>query len=187
MSDAPEFQYRGDYEEWLLAMLNPRRNQTQWRALVRALALACQQAEDLAWDVFLSNQLDNASGITLKYAGRKVGEEIGELTESEFRKIISARLRVMKTNGSPDDLLDILKAATGATSVAYYGGNAAFVLIAYRQGFMRDEYAARIKKLIRLGKPVGVSMEVIEAIQLTDAFHYDVGPGYDLGRYSRVL
>jgi len=187
MSDAPEFQYRGDYVEWMLKMLNPRRNQPNFRALVRAFAKACQLAEDLAWDVFLSSQLENASGITLIFAGRKVGEELGGLDEVEFRRIISARIRIGKSLGTPDDFIEIYKAATAAESVKYFGGNAGFVLVAHRQSLMRDEYAGRVSQLMRLAKPVGVHMTLVEAFSESESFTYDNGPGYNVGLYARVL
>jgi len=187
MTDAPEFQYRNDYEDWMLRMLNPRRNQKHFRALIRAIAQACQIAEDGAWNSFLSNQLESASGITLVYAGRKVGEEKGDLDEAEFKRIISARLRALKTRGEPDDLIAIYKALTGADLVLYFGGNGAFVLVAHRSSLMRPEYVARVSATMRLAKPVGIHMQLVEALPPSSTFTYDVGPGYGIGRYSRVI
>lgn len=187
MSDAPEFQYRGNYVEWLQGFINPRRNQKNFRALVRAIGLACQHAEDLVWDVWLSNQLDNATGITLVYAGRKVGEEKGQLDDQEFKRIISARLRIAKTRSEPDDLIEIFKAVTGAEVVKYFGGASAFVLVAHRQAFMREEYRVRVRQVMRLAKPLGVHMELVEALLESESFTYNDGPGYNVGRYARVL
>lgn len=187
MSDAPEFKYRADYEDWMLAMLNPRRNGPNFRALVRAFAAACQLTEDLIWDVNLSTMLDSASGLTLVHAGRKVGEELGELDEVEFKRIIRARLRINQTSGSPDDLCEIYQALTGAGEVTYYGGPASFVIVAYRDSFMRDAYARRVVTSMRLAKPAGIHMQLVEALLPAETFTYDVGPGYGVGRYSRVI
>lgn len=187
MTIRPEFQYKPDYEETAISRLNPRRNGPKWQALMRAAAWGGQLIEDLTWDFAVSAMLENANGILLTHAASKVGERRGDLNDVELKRFIAARIQINLCNGSPNEMIKILRTLTNPIQIRYYEGSAGFAIVVWRDAFMREAYRLRVREAMELCRPAGFKMHLIEALAPDAAFTYQDGPGYDVGQYSRII
>lgn len=167
-------------------MLSQDRTKPRLVAGVRASACMAQWLEDIAFDLLLSNNIENATGNLLDRWGRFVGEPRGGLDDEAYRGFVSARLAANLSGGTIDELLRIIASTTAPSKVwqeDLFPG--AFALICERAQPMSDSLRARVSGFVRDLKAGGIGLTMIETT--TNAFTYDDGPGFDAGELSRIL
>jgi hypothetical protein len=84
-----------------------------YRAILRALAEECQEAENMLWQVLLSRYVDHAFGKSLDYIGNRVGEPRASLNDPDYRVRIKARILINRSCGRAEDILLIIRALGG--------------------------------------------------------------------------
>lgn len=167
-------------------MLSQDRIKPRMVALVRASACMAQCLEDIAFDLLLSNSIENATGDLLDRWGRFVGAARGGLEDEAYRGFVRARLAANLSGGTVDELLRIFASITAPSKVwqeDLFPG--AFALICERAQPLSDSLRARVRGLMRDLKAGGVGLTMIETT--TNAFTYDNGPGFGSGELSRIL
>lgn len=80
-------------------------------AIVSAWAVQSQEIEDLFVDLIVLFALPNATGDQLDILGQTVGEERLGRSDDDYRVAIGARIKMNKSNGSVEDIYEVLKAA----------------------------------------------------------------------------
>lgn len=188
MSDAvTKLLHVGDHEDRAQSeLLFVNRYRPRIVALVRSLASGVQLLEDPVFDFITGWRVDLVSGRALDVFGVIVGEPRAGLDDATYRRFIQARILANISKGTRDDLLEIWQLVMGADSVRYFDAwPAGFMLAAWRSEFLDDVTRLRARLFMADIKPAGVAMNLIEG--LTTAFTYDIGPGYDIGPYSRYL
>lgn len=78
-------------------------------ALIESIGAEIQDAEDSLGDVFDQHFLDNAVGAQLDGLGSIVDEARKGRDDSEYRTAIKAKEASLRSNGSPDDLLQVVR------------------------------------------------------------------------------
>ena len=175
-------------------------HQPRITALIQALALGVQCLEDAIFDLDISSTLPNATGATLDQWGSLVGERRGGLSDDDYRVFIEAKLLVLRSNGTPDELIEIFRRITAPQISIRYAQypRASFGLWVLRSEAMSDRRALRVGEFMRQAKPGGTEMWLVESITGYFGFKDDPGHpgvpedagdslGWDEGRYSRVL
>jgi hypothetical protein len=169
-------------------------------ALVQALGLGIQCLESNLFGMHISTALPNATGDALDKWGALVGERRGGLSDDDYRVFIDAKLMVLRSNGSPDELIDIFAKITAPQISVRFNlyPRASFGLWVLREEAMGDNRARRVGEFMRQAKPGGTEMWLVESISGYFGFKDDPGHpgvpadagdslGWDEGRFSRVL
>ena len=106
----------------------------------------CQELEDAAWDVILKRMIDNAENAQLDTIGKIVGQLRNGQSDSVYRIYITARIRINRSQGHADDVIDVL-ILVEAAALAYSEYYPATSLVTYA-----DAPATDPRILIDLGK-----------------------------------
>lgn len=75
-----------------------------------------QDLEDAGWSILEGYDLNNATNAQLKVLGRIVGAEPADLNDENFRTLIRARIKALRSNGKPNELIAILALASADTA-----------------------------------------------------------------------
>jgi hypothetical protein len=197
-----DFVLEPDHTGIMLARMPSQfRNKPRMRALIQAIGLGVQTLEEEAFDVLISTTLPVATGESLNQWGVLVGEARGGLSDEDYRVFIEARILVNKTNGSPDELIEIFRLITAPQiSIRYVQfPKATFGIWVFRESPMGDRRVLRVANMMRDAKPGGVEMILVEEITGYFGFNNDPGHpgvpedppdavlGFDIGLFSRSI
>lgn len=192
--------YVPDHAEIMVERLPLQFHTPRTLALVRALGLGAQCLESEIFGYLTGSALPVAFGAELDKWGALVGERRGGLDDDNYRVFIDAKLLVLRSNGTPDELIEIFRRVTAPqVSVRYTQyPHASFGLWVLRDSPMGDRRARRVGEFMRQAKPGGTEMWLVESISGYFGFSDDPGHpgveeddgsslGWDEGRFSRVL
>lgn len=92
----------------LARFLEQFKNKKNINALAASYLHQIQEFENACWEVILFRLLDNAEGVQLDTIGRIVGRGRGELIDSDYKIAIRAQIRINRSCGTPNDLIDVM-------------------------------------------------------------------------------
>lgn len=158
-----------------------------------------QETEDLCYDYLLEQLLSDAQGVHLDRLGSKIGERRGPFTDDDvYRRIIAARVLANVSEGLYETLIAIVDLVmedflTGALpDVRVFQIGRAHVRIEFDVD--SDPGDDLKNKLVELfdGETTdacagGVSCRLVMTSDPAPPFRYNLGPGYNAGRYATVL
>lgn len=106
------------YEDGLVAggvdlLLEQFRGKPRIEALLGVFLGQLQHAETAWWQLLVERHLDTASGAALDQLGAIVGESRDGRSDAAYRPFLRARIRVNRSFGRPEDLLDVLRLLLG--------------------------------------------------------------------------
>ena len=182
-----EIVYIPDYRDLASALLlSQYRESPRVQALIKALAGATQEIEDISFDLLVSTTLSAASGWALDQWGAVVGEDRGGLDDEDYRRFIEARILANLSDDTIDRMISVFEIVAGPGEVRYFElYPAAYALTIKRDSPLTDALRSRIRALMQSIKPAGVGLTLIEGSR--QAYQYDLGPGLDDGEFSRIL
>ena len=126
-------------------------------AFYRALGAGTQLAEDWSWAVISSLQLGNAVGTSLDAIGSIVREQRGDLTDDEYRRIITAVIRARFSSGGYDDLREVWTLLLDPRSYRLdIRGTPSFQLFAVVDEIPRAAFLARARTVMDSAKALGM-------------------------------
>lgn len=165
------------------------------RALVTALAEGAQVVADEVYDLIVSLDLDTATGAHLDVRGSRVFEQRRGLTDDEYRQIIRAKIRALRSCGTAADIYEVaLLVAPPGSSVILRELPVAAYEITFRADPSRipsDRLRRRMRALLDIVRPVGWNPEYfLEAARPAFAFDGPADPllaGYDEGAFIGLL
>jgi hypothetical protein len=70
-----------------------------------------QKLEDATWEVVQSRHIDLAEGLALDFLGKVVGRPRLGLGDPDFRIAIRCQIRINRSSGRPEDLIDVTRLA----------------------------------------------------------------------------
>lgn len=104
---------------------------TKLQAFISAFMSESQALENAMQDLLTMRTLDNAVGAQLDVIGKKVGQARNGLDDDDYRRYCRARVAANRSNGVPEDLIKVAKAATAdalAKIIINNSGTAALIL-----------------------------------------------------------
>lgn len=108
-------EYSGDHcDDALNKLLEQYKGKPRIEAFLCALVDQIQDLEAAQWQLLDIRALDNAQGEQLKGIGRILGEEQGSFDEETFRALLRAKVRVLRSSGRFDDLVEVLFLVQGS-------------------------------------------------------------------------
>lgn len=96
-------------EHGVLKFAAPFWGKPRWAALFVAIGRQIQEVEDALCAVIDSRALDNATGAQLALLGKLVGQADPGLGEAVFKNLIRVRIRINRSEGGRDDLIEVLQ------------------------------------------------------------------------------
>jgi hypothetical protein len=164
------------------------------RALISILMDRVQEFEDLAYDVLLEQLIENAQGVHLERLGRRIGEKRGSFTDDdEYRRVIKARALANASECAIQTIIDITETvmephlSVPEPNIRLYQHGRKHIRVEYDVDTdPGDALRLALVRLVGIAKCGGTSYRVIE-VDNSDSFRYDLGPGYDVGTYARII
>ena len=83
------------------------RNKADLDAWTKTYLKQLQDLEDAIFEVILGRILDNAIGVQLDIIGKLVGQPRTDASDDRYRTLISARIRINRSSGTPEDLIGV--------------------------------------------------------------------------------
>lgn len=102
-------------------------DQTELRKLLANLVAPVQEAASVAYDIYRSDDLDTAADAQLDTLGAIVGEKREGRTDAAYRVAIRARIAINLATGTPNEVLDIMRAVVGEPGELFENDTAAFL------------------------------------------------------------
>lgn len=127
-------------------------------ALIESIGAEIQDAENSLGDVFDQHFIDNAVGAQLDGLGEIVDEDRKGKADPEYRTVLKAKDRALRSNGSPEDLIAVVRLVISAVAFALEEMFPAHVKISMEVNGLD---APEIATLLSLARPAGVSGALI--------------------------
>lgn len=164
------------------------------QALVSILLDRVQEFENLAWAYYLEQLIDNAIGVHLERLGRRIGEKRGPFTDDiEYRRVIKARALANASECAIQTIVDIADLimsphlSAPAPNIRFLPhGRKHFRLEYDIDTDPGDDLRNALVRLVGIARCGGTSYTIVEVDNST-SFRYDLGPGYDVGTYARII
>lgn len=168
---------------------------TNWDKMLSLFCHFMQEAEDNIYDLVISRMLDNANDAQLDQWGAVIGELREGEADSAYRNIIKARIRANSSNGNIEDLLIILEFLTLSSGLvqSYTRLNEQFparISMSFITFYpLSDSTRNRIKRMIELARPAGVSLfGIVECRSGYFGFDKDDDAvGFDYGVFGSLI
>ena len=113
-----------DHVDTALALLVQQfQDKERIRFLLGALVSQVQGVEDTLWDLHIARRLARAAGAQLDGIGRIVGLRRGRLIEESYRTYLRAQIRLLRSHGTPEDLLAMVSLIVGPEVSVELDGN----------------------------------------------------------------
>jgi len=141
-----------------------------------------QEIENALWDVLIARGIDQATDAQLDILGAIVNQPRRGLTDDDYRTFIRARIAVNRSNGRPDDLIEILQLITidlPESIIVYQDRPEAgiFIQIASDIGTL---VPAHIIELLNDARPAGVELQFSYLLGLSsEAFSFASSTAYE--------
>lgn len=99
-------------------LLEQLKGKEKLEAFLRALVGPIQDMEEVAHDLDTEMRLDNAAGAQLDMIGRIVKLARGPLGDEAYRTRLHARIRANRSEGTPDDVLAVLRLMVASNGIS---------------------------------------------------------------------
>lgn len=172
--------------EALANLVSQFRGKAYVEATLSAFVQQVQDLEDVFFELLEERFIDDAVGAQLDGFGSIVGEARESRPDDEYKTAIKARIQLNLGNGTPEDIIGLVRSVAGNVRVKvtdYYP--AAFIadVVDPIDPLVIDP--ARLLAIVQTGKPAGVYASV--TYHVVGEFKFDTGPGFDEGKYGGAL
>lgn len=113
------------------------RNKTNITALIDAVGKELQEIEEMIFEFYRQERLDEAVGSWLDIIGEIVNIKRNGRSDDEYRKAIKLKILINICKGTPEEVIEIYRQVTGSTSVNLFEYFPAVVHI-YGNGNIED-------------------------------------------------
>lgn len=183
----PQPTERDDVQSSMLRrLLGQFRTADNIRSLIRALATELQAIEQVFWDLYWNIGLNVAQGDTLELWGSLLNEARRGRDNDTYKAFLQTKVLRNTSQGTPERLIEILKALTNAATIQITEGSA-WVSLTFRGGSVPASIRPLLALFLQAASAAGV--EVVQVVEEPlNAFRFDTaGSGFDEGQFSRVI
>lgn len=181
--------HAGNYARRARALLPAQfRDLPGWIAWTKAVGAVFQALEDNAFSAIVDRHLTTATGVHLRRWGRLVGEQQLNLTASEFRRVIRAKILALRSKGDADTLVRVYAVLMNTDDVFVTSYTKHLRLEARRELALSDAMASRVPKVMGTARKPGEGVTLVEA--LPGPLGFDENPnalGLGAGLLGRTL
>lgn len=165
------------------------------RDMISILVEPLQELEDVFHDILEKRILANATDAQLDGLGELVGEACEGREASVYQEAIRIRILINKCSGTPEEIIAILLATfcneqtiTADPPVIYqsmYPAGFIVYLVNYLAGNWNEFPMRRYQNVLRDITGAGIGSQIW--VHPAGAFRFDLGPGYDVGKYGGAI
>jgi len=172
--------------EALARLISQFRGKPNLEAILSVVIKQVQDLENVSFELLTERYIDVAEGAQVDGFGAIVGEAREGRGDAEYKIAIKARMQLNLGNGTPEDIIQLIRGIAGDVRVRIYEF--------YPAAFMAEIVdpidplvvdPARILGIVQAGKPAGVWC--IVGFGVIGSFRFDAGPGFDIGKYGGAL
>lgn len=87
--------------------------------MIRAMITPLQDIQDTLYAILTQTYVSNAVGVALDSVGLYVGIMRNGFTDAVFRLFIYVQIAINNSDGTPNEIIEIMELITGATNVLY--------------------------------------------------------------------
>ena len=151
-----------------------------------------QELDDALWQLATERYLDvtvdsvyyEAVGIQLDVIGSILAESRGAMTDDEYRLVLKAKIRLIKSSGTVEELVAIFHALFPLATITVTTRPPAYVSV-HVSGVITATEGAIGRRMCRQGRAAGVHGSFRWQEDATAAlFTLDTGPGLDVGHLA---
>lgn len=181
--------------EALANFIEQFKNKPNFVAVTTAIVNQIQDLEEAFFELLTDRYLDVAFGVQLDGLGLIVDEDREGRGDDEYRIAIRARILLNLGDGTPEDLIELLKAVSDGGTVQlteyYPAALTMFVLLA-----LDLTTALRLNRALQSGKSAGVDAHLIYGeSDPGELFRFDYGRdwgtppniGFDQGKWAGII
>jgi len=162
-----------DHTDTALALLAQQfQTKERIRSLLSALVSQVQGTEDTLWDLHIDRRLARATDAQLDGIGRMVGLRRGRLSEESYRTYLRAQIRLLRSHGTPEDLVAVVAIVAGSGSAVEIDEYRPTSVVVRVWGSLDDAALDDIVALVGKARPAGVR-GYVESGAATGAFTFD--------------
>lgn len=154
-------------------LLEQFKDKARLKTLVDIYSEQCQELENVFWDLYVKRRIDTAEGDQLRILGRIVGLVKGTTSDADFRVLVAARIRVLLSRGTFNDLVRIIRLTIGTDT------SKRTIKEVYPAGLQIEllevpTFSVLIfARLMRAAKAAGVSLEISYVPPTGEWFTFD--------------
>jgi hypothetical protein len=191
MSNSSGYPHIPDHADRAVALLGSSFRTPGFEALVRACVAPVQVMEDFCAAVYTGLNVDSATGYALELLGALVGEQRGTLADDEYRRLVKAKARALRSTGAVVDALAVANLALapdgGARVVELPPCYYEVTLPADPSREFSAEMRVRVRRVLELARPAGWGAQYI--YHVANPFAFDGPPelGWDEGGFADIL
>jgi hypothetical protein len=173
--------------EAILNLIAKFTDQPNFQAMITALVNQVQEVENALFELIDERTLDTAVGVQLDGIGSILGEDREGKSDSDYRTALRARILLNIGSGTPEELIEMVSLLTGSKNNELTEYHPAALTI-FVLGALTFTEASNVNAALQSGKPAGVLAHLIYGESPTaELFQYDLGPGYDQGKWATIL
>lgn len=170
-----------DHAPQAVSQLPTQRRRPRFEAFVRLLATRIQALEDVFWSILGGRMLDSAVGAQLDVLGAIVGVRRGGLDDDAFRLLVRVRIRLNRSAGTGDDVLEVFRLLLGDASNTLTLREYPPASFELHVGGQLPVDHARALEILRDARAVGVSGVLVwSAHPDADTFAFSDGAGIEI-------
>lgn len=106
-------------DEGLAYLIEQFKTRPVIEGILKSYLSLCQTVEDALWAIIEARDLDVATGINLDTLGDIVGEKRLGRNDTVYRAAIRLRIRVNRSQGRAEDIIDVARLASGGVFKYY--------------------------------------------------------------------
>jgi len=173
-------------EDGLGELLSQFGDSANMRAILAAFLRPLQELENDSVAILEQMPLDVAAGVNLDVWGEIAGVARDGRTDDVYRALIKVTITAQRASGTVNAILDLVSELSGGGAVDYTPQYPAkFRLTITPPAPLTAQQIADILAALEAVVAAGVGYIVAEAAP--DPFTYDIGPGYDVGKYATYI
>lgn len=176
-------------ERAIAALVSQFRDKPRLAKLIEIYTRPFQELEDVFWQLYTERRINVATGVHLELIGKILLEPRGGLSDADYRAVLRAKARVLFSNGTGPNLIQIAMLFLESTLFTYEE----FYPASVEMRITDANAASRVRLLARLlkrAKSGGVRIDVVDATG--DRFTYGTGGtftgfGYGEAPYGGII
>jgi hypothetical protein len=148
-------------EHGLSRLISQYKGKPRLEALLTSYLRQAQQIEDTIWDIIESRLVDSATGAQLQTLAKLVGQPIVSADDDVLRLYVRTRIRINRSHGRPNDVIDVALLLLGDTEFRYREVAPRNIIVDVLDALTAD--ATTIVALLRLAKAGGFRLRLFWA------------------------
>jgi len=154
-------------------------------AVITALVEQLQELDNEYISLSINRWLNNAEGVQLDGIGDIIGELREGWSDADYLNALKTRIVILLGNGTTNDIIQLVTEFIDDMVVEIVDDFPAGFILKLKSPVEPSFDANKLKSYIIKVKPLGVRFTV--EFFVVGPFQYDMGLGYDVGKYGGVV